>query len=515
MSDAVFQLAGATAMFVVASAAIAQPTMFADVRGDASLHRTDGTQASIALPAGRNLPDIIGLNVTAWLPDKATVDPYTGHVPNGKELRDFVRIEVHFNGLLNPPGPMGGTGYYNPNEHGISPLYLFLDFDLDGDADTGGELGAEALGGYTANAGRFGSLPPGPLSERSALSGTSVDTDFNTSPQIERSGADWSLALCGCEPVTIVSRLAGDSDSIFETNEDWIISGRFFRRAGGYRNGSSVYGGSQLGSYDPVVNLRFRHVTGKPGDSAAGRTVVTLVYALTMAGAAQLRNGSMVGAPPPGGGGQKIDFDVSNDNSVEEGLADLVYGANSYSLKGPNFVLQHRWAGRKGVLYADPTKWRPTAIAATAYSDLRAMPYIYTDIAFGEVLGDVTGDSVSNADDRVAIANYVANFDGTYADADGVVNGSVKVSNFGPNFSAYDVNNDGRVDVNDQNHSAYAHSCPADINKDGQVDTADLVRFLGRFGTNTIPWDNGDINGDGTVNTADLTAFLSRFGQWC
>ncbi len=55
-------------------------------------------------------------------------------------------------------------------------------------------------------------------------------------------------------------------------------------------------------------------------------------------------------------------------------------------------------------------------------------------------------------------------------------------------------------------------ACPADLTGDGQVNTADLTRFLGRFGQ---PGGPGDFNSDGAVNTADLTFFLARFGVAC
>lgn len=59
-------------------------------------------------------------------------------------------------------------------------------------------------------------------------------------------------------------------------------------------------------------------------------------------------------------------------------------------------------------------------------------------------------------------------------------------------------------------------SCPGDLNDDNRVDTADLTRFLGRFGEPTFSDCSGaDLNGDGVVNTADLTRFLGRFGGLC
>ena len=57
--------------------------------------------------------------------------------------------------------------------------------------------------------------------------------------------------------------------------------------------------------------------------------------------------------------------------------------------------------------------------------------------------------------------------------------------------------------------------CLGDLNADGQRNTADLVVFLGVFGTAVTPGATGDLNGDGVVNTADLAALLGVFGTAC
>jgi hypothetical protein len=58
-------------------------------------------------------------------------------------------------------------------------------------------------------------------------------------------------------------------------------------------------------------------------------------------------------------------------------------------------------------------------------------------------------------------------------------------------------------------------NCPSDLNFNGRTDTADLVIFLGRFGTDTLPFSAGDLTGDGRVNTPDLVKFLAKFGTGC
>ena len=53
-----------------------------------------------------------------------------------------------------------------------------------------------------------------------------------------------------------------------------------------------------------------------------------------------------------------------------------------------------------------------------------------------------------------------------------------------------------------------------DLNNDGNVSTADLLMFLGNYGTVGNSGDDilGDITGDGAVTTADLLIFLGAFG---
>ncbi len=68
-------------------------------------------------------------------------------------------------------------------------------------------------------------------------------------------------------------------------------------------------------------------------------------------------------------------------------------------------------------------------------------------------------------------------------------------------------------------NDAYARvvpPCQGDLNGDGSVNTADLVMFLGQFGT-TRPerFDGADFTGDFQVDTSDLVFFLGRFGTSC
>jgi hypothetical protein len=57
--------------------------------------------------------------------------------------------------------------------------------------------------------------------------------------------------------------------------------------------------------------------------------------------------------------------------------------------------------------------------------------------------------------------------------------------------------------------------CAGDLTGDGLIDTADLVEFLGAFGTAVPTGSPSDIEPDGVVNTADLVRFLGVFGGQC
>lgn len=86
--------------------------------------------------------------------------------------------------------------------------------------------------------------------------------------------------------------------------------------------------------------------------------------------------------------------------------------------------------------------------------------------------------------------------------------GSYLISGAGGPATDFYTNNDAMLRV--------APPCPCDLNADARIDTADLVIFLGQFGSNKpARFDGADFNGDLTVDTADLVIFLGRFGIAC
>jgi hypothetical protein len=452
--------------------------VFNDPVGDAVIRRTDNGNSG-ALRPETILPDLTQLTLSGWSPADAFHDPYTGTVIPGNQA-DLLRLDVVFHGMFNPPGPLGLGGQpYNPFQFGNSPIYGFVELDVDNCKDTGGELGGAATLRYLANAARFGGLPSGAINTRAARSSADFDFDFYTDPQYERSGADYALVLCGCYPVSLISA----------DNHTWVVQSRYFQRAGGYAGASGVSGGSAPFLYDPIVNLRFQQ---NPGNNT---TTITLVYPLTMHGYALLAGLTV---------DPVIDYSVDNANSVVEALSDIIEGANG-NLQGEAWDLTHLWANRDAADYLDPTQWGATAIFGTAYTEQQdGALYVWTDIGFSQTMGDFNGDGDADSSDRAAIVAYIAAHDGD----DGVTDGAVQIPGFASNFNLYDLNYDGVIDNCDL--LLYPAVCAPDWNNDGEVNSTDFFQFLFDFFAG-----HGDFNHDGRVDSFDFFGFLNSFFHGC
>lgn len=464
-----------------------------DAPGDAVIRRTDiGNDGAIGVDA--TLPDLLAIRMGAWQPDQAATDPYTGHwcEPDGASI---FRVDVVFSGLVNPPGPLGlGSNTFNPFMFGPNPVYGFTEFDVDRSLNTGGECdGAEVR--YLANVARFGEVPNGTLSSRIARSADDYNASYSHVPQYRRSGAEFSIVLCGCFNVTIVDH-GGDSDGVFGHGDTWIVRGRFFQRAGGLAEGSAAFGGSAAQMYDPWVKLRFQH------SIADDTTTMSLVYALTMKGAGQL-----AGQPT-----QPIDNNVGNHTSIEEALDDVIKGAKK-AVSPCGVGLAAGWDNRDPKDYLDVTRWRKFAIVGTSYANPEDSLYVYTDVAGRQNFGDCDGNGVVNAADRNKTEHELDDIDGSQTDCDHTADGSFTICNFGPNFSLSDLNYNGVVDAIDI--SLLSPRFPGDANGDCHVNGADLSVLLGQFGMQVPPSRGADFNNDAVVNGADLSVLLGRFGQDC
>lgn len=485
-----FRAIAAAGVLALTGAARSQNVVqWTDPSGDAVVRRTDTGNNGPLNPSGV-LPDLVRVTLCGWQPINAAADPYAGSciAPAGAHL---FRLQVVFKGLVNPPGTLGIGGQgFDPFRFGPSPVLGFLELDVDNDRDTGGELDPGARLRYLANVARFGRRPTGSIGERVAVSAKDYDPNFATSPQYERSGADFALVLCGCWNITIVSE-GGNGNGQFDPGETWIVRGRFLQRSGGYQCASTAFGGSAPGLYDPWANLRFSH------DPGTGETTLTMVAALTMTGASQL-----TGQPQ-----QPINYSVFDHTSIVEGLQDVIDHANN--LTGPCFTLAERWRGRDPFNFLKVDDWRVRGLFGTSYSSQEDSLYVWTDTGMNETPGDLDSDGIAGPLDRALVQQTILLLDGGPDDGDGVVNGSVQIVNFGINFNLHDVNGDGLINATDL---GFYGTCRPDCNGDGILNVADVGCFQTRF-SQGHPY--ADFNGDGVVNLADVGAYMSAFGLGC
>lgn len=462
-----------------------------DAAGDAGIRRSDPGADGPINPLSA-APDVLSLTIGAWSTPTPTTNPYGGAWTSPTNA-DLVRINLVVDGLVNPAGPLGiGAQGFNPYQFGPRPLYGFVEFDIDRSRNTGGELGPGAQQRFLANAARFGGLPYGSIAERVPTSAAQIDTNFNTDPQFERSGADFALTFCGCFNISVVNN-NGDTNSTFDAGDTWVVRGRFFQRAGGYEEASACFGGSFPGLYDPLVNLRFSH------SIVTNRTTISLVYPLRMHGAALL-----AGQPD-----QPLDLDVSNHTSVEEAIDDVIAGSTE-PLSPPARELTHRWAGQSVYSYLDPTDWDFTFIVGTTYAQVEPALYAWTDVGFELRAGDYDADGSNGTPDFSLFDANLAARDGSPTDADGIVNGSVTIPNFGVNFDLFDLNNDGRINAADR--AGIPFTLSGDADNDCTVGLSDLAVLITNWNTSGPA---GDLDGDDLVGLSDVAIIIQHWMTSC
>ncbi len=459
-------------------------TVVVDSLGDAVVRRTDPGNDG-AMHPDAVLPDIVSMSVCAWESFDPVNNPYDGQVPDEDNAQLF-RLDITFDGLINPAGRVLGANP-DPFAFGPSPLIGFLDIDVD-DEDSGGELGTAAETRYLANISRFGRHPDGSWGDRAAKNRDDIDNNFYTTPQYERTGADFALVLCGCADPQVVSE-GGNGDGIFDAGETWIVRARLFERSQGYAEASAAFGGSAPGLYDPLINVRYSH------NILTDQTLVSVVWALDMAGAAQL-----TGQPE-----QAIDLNVSNHTSVIEALQDIIDGADIGGFSGPGWDLVEEWEGESAGDYLEPSEWRLTALFGAPYLDRADGLYIWTDTAGDdEIFGDGDGDEFLTEMDEALLRATVYSADGTAEDADGVLDGVWTIDNPGFNFSFFDLDGTMRVDTQD----IAGLRALGDFNWDGTVNSQDFIAYLNAW---VATDESADFNLNQTVDTIDFVGFLNAW----
>ncbi|HXH23706.1 MAG TPA: GC-type dockerin domain-anchored protein [Vicinamibacterales bacterium] len=456
----------------LAAPAIAQVRLWVDATADAVVRRTDSGNDGPIHPDA-TIPDLARVSLCAWQPLDPESDPYAGEAIAASGAHLF-RLDVVFSGLVNPPGPLGlGGEPFDPLRFGVSPVYGFLDLDVDEQKNSGGELGSLALDRYLANVARFGYVPYGSIGERAAHSADDWDSNFWTPPQFERTGAEFSLVLCGCWTPTLAEERTGDGDAVFDAGEAWVVRGRFFERFQSFADVSFIFGGSDAGLYDPVSHVLWAH------DALSNETTVSLVFPLDMTGAAMLTGEAQ----------QAMDFNAGNHASLAEALADLC--DQSEDASGALRELVKDWRGRDYDDYLDPTEWDVSALFGTTYSTTVGALYAWTDSGFGEKRGDFDGNGLADAADRAMLDTFIAG-------------GPVDIPGFALNFSIFDLDYSGVVDTADADDVLH----PADFDANGIVNTLDFLAFLNAFNSGD---PRADFDGNGIINSLDVLAFLVAF----
>lgn len=455
--------------------------------GDAVVRRTDTGNAPIG--QGQTLPDLINISTQRWLPVDPAIDPFSGDVIGGNA--HIFRIQLTFAGLINPPGTLGlNEEPYDPTRFGISPLYGFIEIDVDDDDDTGGEPFEAAALRPLAQASRFGGRFTGSIGERQAIDANDLTGSWHDEPQFARSGADYALVFCGCYATEVVFK-SDTTYATFSSGQTWIVRGRFFQRSGGYTPASLMSGGTTLGACDPLVNVQFAH------DVASNTTLVTFVGALTQHGAALLA----------GEADQPIDERCDNHTSIAEGVSDLISASTRPGLSGLTRELISRWAGSSISDATNPRRWNLRAIVGTAATAPSDGLYIWTDIGPGFTRRDMNGDEKVDSLDHDRIVSAIEELDGTPYDADAAPNGVVIIPEFGAGFNLYDVNADGIIDQTDL--TGYP-ICPADWDASGTVSVQDIFAYLSSWFSN-----DGDFNNDHATNVQDIFDFLAAWFTGC
>jgi len=408
----------------------------------------------------------------------------------------FFRMDLFVRGLVNPPGGIDPFAF-SPFRFGPRPIIGFIEIDMDGDINTGGETFAPGFR-YLSNVARFGgNVRRADLRARVALSGDAVDGNLLTPPFIERSGEEFHLAFLGdhIEPGDI-HVVVGNNNTQFEAGEVWDVTGPFFHRAHGYEAFSLAEGGGFPGEYIPFSTLRFQHI---PIENV---TRISLVFPLTNLGAALMRDQPV----------QTNDEDPTNQASVLEALEDLKLSAEVlrlFPIDDPQAELIVNWADRNPRRGLAISGWRVSALLGTSGEtpNANAVDIIWTDLFPNVVRGDVDGSGRADMVDAAHVRGFIDKADSI----DGVLDGRVSIPDFATNFVIVDVNYDGVVDRDDLRLADRR----GDQDNDGDIDLRDVSRFQLCFGTlgpgdASLACQRMDLTGDNRVDLADLAAFRER-----
>lgn len=481
----------------------AQPQILTDPAMDTQIRRTDFNNDGAIDPAMHALPDLIEIRAGSFSPFEPEDNRFAGQWNNGG---GFIRVDLVFAGLVNPPGKLGlssSNPQYDPFRYGPNPVFGFIEFDVDQNEDTGGELAAPQFR-YTGNVGRFGGMPSAAyLWNRIAIDATAFDANVQSAPFIDRSGEEFHWVFLGEEigHVHVDTESPGGNPSLFEAGETWTLDGEFIHRAHGFEEFAVMCFESE-GVYEDEAKIQFRH------SLSTNQTTVSLVYPKTNAGFLELED--------PNGNLQPNDGCADGQSSVEEALEDLWFSAtiaDAGTRSLPEFQLIAGWEFEDPSQYLDASTWRITALVGTTYAGQQpdGAVFAWTDVYPNPVIGDFDGDGSYSALDDALRADYVLEKDGTPSiDQDGPGNGTIELVDFAPQFCLFDVNYDGRVNSLDS-------FIPGDMDINQVVNFDDVddfvqglldpVGYAADHGGQSAQF-RGDIDGDGALDGGDISQFL-------
>jgi hypothetical protein len=471
---------------------------------DAVAHLTDEWRDGAYLHEGLVLPDVVQLRLGNFAPANPYLDRFAGSFVTAGA---FMRFDVVFHGLINPPGtvniaPEGQT--YDPLRYGPSPVFGFIEFDVDRDVNTGGELDFPELRYPTVSA-RFGGKSSEPrFWDRIARDASDCDHDVSTPPYVDRSGEEFHLALYGehIESIDVLVERANGVAGTFEAGETWILTGPLFHRAHGFEDFAFKCLGPK-GAYMPIVQLRWSH------DVTLDLTTVSLVYPLTNAASAALLG---PGVPPETNNGC-----ADQQNSIAEGLDDLVFSASNPKpgdISNPEFQLLAGWAGRNINNYLTPDTYRIALALGTSYPvQVEEATYIWTDIWPNVRPGDYDGSGCIDQGDTLALAGFISERDGQMGyDYDGEVDGNVTLMPHRDNFCIYDGSDNSVTNNQDE-------IILGDLNMNHAMDMADVVDFVEALlepaqykalHGGVEGWVYGDLNCDAKIDALDIQPFIDH-----
>lgn len=493
------------ATIALPSLAVSQIVTLSDTEGDATLRRMDLDADGPFDLQSQAVPDLLSIELVDFAPTAPHVDRFVGtaNVNGG-----FIRIDVVFAGLVNPPGTLGYDNEpYAPDAYGPNPIVGYIEIDIDGNENTGGEF-EDVRYRYLGNVARFGGLPSEPrFQNRAASMRDDINGNLFSAPYVEKSGEEFHIALIDedVDDIDVIVENPSGNASTFDAGEVWQIRGDFFHRAHAYDEFTYM---CQSGNdrYEPTVWIQFAH------DSSTDRTTLSLVIPKTNADAAKFSSPSQQAQQNDG-----CDF---NQYSILEAVTDMQFSAtvaDPFTRMLPEFQLIADWEYQSTAPALDIANWRVAACVGTAYlpDPVDGEEIIWTDIYPNVLAGDVNGDGVVDEADQADIDQFIDTFDGTafYDDDGDAQNGSIDWYDWGANFCVFDVNYDGFIDGMELNTSIVG-----DLNLDGVVNGFDIQAFilgvLDRAGYESLyPSADidviGDTNGDNIFSIEDMDSFTT------